>query len=191
MTKMLSLNETQSMFEQLKFYAEHLRPTERKFLEYLKIQFLITPASTQYHGCYAGGLLEHTHNVIMLSLKIAESLSDLGAFMLTDELKASIIRVALYHDLGKMGNDTEPYYKLGTDGKYTSNKSCNYDHSLQSLFWVLKYKIALTMDEIEAIKYHNLAYDKGHNWNDSGKVLLHVLHVADNLSAKLLESRGN
>lgn len=61
------MNEAQRMAEVEKFknYFSYInRPGADKLLAWLEeAGFFTAPASTKYHGAYAGGLVEHTNHV--------------------------------------------------------------------------------------------------------------------------------
>ena len=99
---------------------EHLlRSTEREGIEELiefirKSDFYTAPASTKYHSCHEGGLLEHTLNVydrliIKFNDELWKSKVDVG--------EDSLIIAALLHDLCKC-------YFYGSEVK---NKNVHHD----------------------------------------------------------------
>lgn len=63
--------------------------------------WLRAPASTKYHLCKEGGLLEHSVNVAETMLKIKSAIAP----EISDE---SCVIVALLHDLGKVGMPGNP-----------------------------------------------------------------------------------
>ena len=81
-----------------------------KFLDYLtnKSDFFTAPASTRYHGAYAGGLAEHSVNVYECLRAYLERprVQELYGMEYSDE---SIALVSLLHDVCKIG-----CYKSGT-----------------------------------------------------------------------------
>ncbi len=73
-----------------------------KFIE-TETAYLTAPASTKFHLCIEGGLLEHSVNVAGNLLKIKNVLAP----EISDE---SCVIVGLLHDLGKAGMPGEPQY---------------------------------------------------------------------------------
>ncbi len=66
---------------------------------------MTAPASTKYHLCIEGGLLEHSINVATTMLKIKSAIAP----EISDE---SCVIVALIHDLGKVGMPGKPQYLI-------------------------------------------------------------------------------
>lgn len=132
-----------------KLIIDLLRSTKREgiegLIEYLvSSDFFTAPASTRYHGCYRGGLAQHSYDVwtmlVMYNLKL-----DLGV---TEE---TIIIAALLHDVCKIGA------YLGTVKPYKWNRSQPKGHALLSLIRITKH-IKLTELEELMIKYHMGVY---------------------------------
>lgn len=65
--------------------------------------FFYAPASTKYHGAYAGGLVEHSINVYECLKRIVQRYPDLN---INDE---TVAICALFHDLCKAN-----FYKIGS-----------------------------------------------------------------------------
>ena len=74
-----------------------------KLITYMENEtaWLTAPASTKYHLCKAGGLLEHSLNVAETILKLKDAIAP----TITNE---SCVIVALLHDLGKVGMPGKP-----------------------------------------------------------------------------------
>ena len=64
--------------------------------------FFVAPASSKYHGSYAGGLVEHSLNVYKCLKQVVEKYPELN---ISDE---TVAIVALFHDLCKAN-----CYKIG------------------------------------------------------------------------------
>ena len=102
--------------------------------------FFVAPASTQYHGSYEGGLCDHCLNVYCNLLQLAEMKADMLGINV-DEVKQSLIIVALLHDISKMNT-----YKTGVKNeKVYSENGSKYD-DLGRFDWVSK-KIYVTRDD--------------------------------------------
>lgn len=121
------------------------------FLE--KTDFFEAPASTRFHGCYEGGLVEH-------SIKVYEILSD--KIDKSDlEIDSDTIKiVALLHDICKLN-----YYKVeyrnakNKNGEwekvpyYTVDDTIPYGHGEKSVMMLSEF-ISLTNEEKYAIRWH-------------------------------------
>lgn len=125
--------------------------------------WLNAPASTKFHLCKEGGLLEHSCNVAENLLKIKATLAP----QISDE---SCVIVALLHDSGKVGMPDNPQYieneptekqkKYGYPAStpYRFNTSLTYlSVPIRSLYLCLPY-LKLTEEETQAIVYHDGQY---------------------------------
>lgn len=138
------------------------REGSENLLEYLmssSSDFFDAPASTRFHGSYAGGLCEHSINVY-------ESLCDYVSRSRAKELynmnftEETLAIVALLHDLCKVN-----IYKPGTRNvkdergvwqsvpTYTFEDKLPYGHGEKSVYIISGY-MRLTRDEAFAIRYH-------------------------------------
>jgi 3'-5' exoribonuclease len=138
--------------------------------------FVASPGSINHHHNYTGGLVEHTLEVILLSLHIAEMRE------LIDLNRDKLIISSVIHDIGKI----KQYTMEGSKWIYAMNKeeSKVFDHGM----WVLEdFKnvtgIILSPDIIEAIATHH------GGWSKTGvqmkAVLSAVLHSADLISSRI------
>ena len=113
--------------------------------------FFSAPASTKYHGCYAGGLFDHS---IMVAARLIWLTNNLG---LKWDYPDSPLVVGLFHDLCKIdkyeatGNPAEPY-------KYKT-KLIYEGHGMRSLA-LLQGHLSLSEEEAACIVYHMGAYEK-------------------------------
>ena len=112
--------------------------------------FFTAPASTKFHGCYEGGLAEHSYRVYDLltqhdTMKL-DAVSSPGQkpYPITD---ANLVIAALLHDVCKIGA------YLGTEKPYTWNKKQPKGHALLSIERIEKH-IDLTLLEEMMIKFH-------------------------------------
>ena len=167
--------------------------------------FYYAPASTQYHGSYRGGLVEHCLNVYENLKKMVENKNEkLGSDCSIAE--DSVIIVGLFHDISKM-NYYEPYTKnikvyrengkkVDEVGKFdwetvpcfrTMENRFLYGSHEQTAEFIIRHYIPLTVEESVAILNHmgGMSYD-------STKLelapfyseypLLTMLHCADMIS---------
>lgn len=178
--------------------TESLKKTKREGVEELlnymdEIGFYKAPCSTRYHLAEEGGLAEHSVNVLNSAEKISVALY--GAKNITEEIRSSIIIVALLHDLGKCGDYGKPMYvdKVLKSGKkgvqpYDTNKDLtSVPHVIRSVKLATLF-IDLTEDEEWAILTHDGLYDfmkyqiPGHE-----TPLSLILHWADMWASHVLE----
>ena len=119
-------------------------------------RILMCPASMSkdQHGCYPGGLIEHALEVALTMKKIDKSLG-LNVPM------NSIIKVALLHEIGKIGDEAEDHFveqdsswhveKLGQLYKYNENiEKMSVSH--RTLYLLQKFHVNLTREEWVAIQ---------------------------------------
>lgn len=191
-------------FEQL------LRSTKRegveKVLEWLeKTDFYQAPASTQFHGNWAGGLVAH-------SMKVAIVANDLREVMVArkPELKEKITReniiiAALLHDVCKANiYKVEKKNRKNAEGRweeymgYTTDYSeCPLGHGEKSVIRLLQIGLKMTEDEILAIRWHMSVWDLAFQSyemraNISAAAdkcpLVSILQAADQLTAHIYEA---
>lgn len=128
-----------------------------EFLEAIKEEFLIAPASTKTSlvCSYPGGLVEHSLRTLTLSAKLRK------VYDVEKEIAPnSLILVSLLHDLGKIGNENKVYYVDQVDEWKRNKLGQNYDIaekfmnvpvSQLSLMWLTKYGFSLDIDEWNSI----------------------------------------
>ena len=132
-----------------------------KLLEYLcsdASDFFTAPASTRYHGAYAGGLLEHSLNVYdcLCDYLSRERVKEQYGMNYSAE---SVAVVALLHDLCKVNFYQESTRNVKEDGVwktvpyYTIEDKLPYGHGEKSVYIASGY-MRLTRDEAFAIRYH-------------------------------------
>lgn len=102
--------------------------------------FFESPASTRFHGCYAGGLAKHSLGVYNLLCAYDESLK-------LNTLKDSLIIAALLHDVCKIGA------YIGHAKPYSFNKAQPAGHAKLSISRIKEF-ITLTELEEKMILYH-------------------------------------
>ena len=185
----------------IKEYEELLLSTNRegidKLLEFIrKSDFYKAPASTRFHSCHEGGLLEHSLNVYKC-LKEKEN-NPTWSKVLESIPKDSLIIVALLHDLCKTYFYVVDYRnKKNEDGVwervpyYTVDDKVPYGHGEKSVMMIEEY-IKLTTVERYAIRWHMGWSEPKENYNTLGKAmgrypLVLALHEADQEATYLLE----
>ena len=118
-----------------------------------KTDFFKAPASTKYHGAYAGGLCEHSLDVYKWANKLS---SPLGINVSPD----SLMITTLFHDVCKANFYTVDYRNKKNEAGiwekvpyYTIDDALPLGHGEKSVMIIQKY-IHLTDEEIAAINWH-------------------------------------
>lgn len=161
-----------------------------------KSDFFTAPASTKFHGDYAGGLCEHSLNVYDAALILKDN-------FLRDEDKVSdesIAIAALFHDLCKVH-----YYKVGyrnvknDSGIWEKKEVWEIDERLplghgEKSCMILQWFMRITVDELLAIRWHMSGYDKsvvGGEFSvskaQSLSPLCPLIQAADHIASNLIE----
>ncbi len=118
-------------------------------------RLVLCPASTRtdQYGCYPGGLVQH-------ALRVTDAMRKISSALGYDISTASIIRVGLLHEIGKVGDINNDYFleqdsdwhreKLGQLYKY--NEDLEKMTTSHRTLWLLQhYGVVLTRDEWEAV----------------------------------------
>ncbi len=189
--------------EFLEIYREQIhREGADALLDYLmnKSDFFTAPASTKFHGAYAGGLCEHSVNVYDCLKDYLERprVAELYGLEYTPE---TVAIVALLHDVCKTG-----CYKAGTrnvkneaTGQWDKVPTFFYDdplpygHGEKSVYIVSGF-LRLTREEAMAIRWH-MGFSGGEDKNLVGRALekyplAFALSVADMEASYFLEGEG-
>ena len=193
------------------------RPGADKLLAWLqKSDFFTAPASTRFHLCCSGGLVEHSINVYDRLKQFLFSEYAEGECPYTAEI---IAIVSLLHDVCKAN-----YYEAGWKNQktydeekikaakakgervkhdeagdfiwemvptYTVNERFVYGHGEKSVY-IIRSFMGLSTEEASAIRYHMGPWREGEG-SDAGKVfsrypLAFFLHMADEAASFLDES---
>lgn len=121
--------------------------------------FFEAPASTRYHGNYAGGLCQHSLNVYdcLCDILARPRMREMYGIHYSDE---SIAIAALLHDLCKVNFYKTSFRNVKNEmGKwesvpyYTIEDRLPYGHGEKSVYIVSGY-MRLSRDEAFAIRYH-------------------------------------
>lgn len=128
-------------------------------LDALEERLALCPASgkVEFHNAFPGGLVEHSLRVLSNAMKLCKTFE-------WDLPKDSLVLASLFHDLGKVGDDKDPYYttqdsewhrdKLGE--MYKHNKEIRYMTVPDRGVWLCQhYGVRLTQDEYLAIKLND------------------------------------
>ena len=125
-------------------------------LSHIEDRAAVCPASSResQYGAYPGGMVEHV-------LKVASNMRGISEIYSNEIQIASILKVSLLHDLGKIGDLEEDYFieqdsdwhreKLGQMYKYNENLA-KMSISHRTLWMLQKFGVELTCDEWLAIQ---------------------------------------
>lgn len=172
-----------------------------RFLEYLgskSSDFFTAPASTRYHGAYAGGLAEHSVNVYhcLKAYLERQRVKELYHMEYSDE---TIALVSLLHDVCKIN-----CYKAGTrnvkddNGVWQKVPTYNFDDQLpyghgEKSVYIISGFMRLTREEAFAIRFH-MGFSGSEDKGSVGKAfemfpLAFALSVADMEATYFLEGK--
>lgn len=127
----------------------------RKLIENYATEYAVAPASTDaaYHYAFPGGLCYYNLCVLQYIGRFA---SAAGKDLFT---KASLLKVSILHDIGKVGEPDKPYY-IPTTERWKWERGIYYDFSpdiqkikipQRSLYLAQEHSIPLSRDEYMAI----------------------------------------
>lgn len=180
----------------LALYKENItRDGADDLMEWLTTSdFFVAPASTKFHGSYAGGLLEHSLNVYDCLVE------ELDILDIKDNYSAETVAlVSLLHDICKVN-----FYKKGTrnvkeNGQWVTKEVYEIDekfpcgHGEKSVI-ILQNFMNLSAEEIFAIRAHMGGFDTSVKGGDyfiskifERSKLSVLLHLADMKATYLLE----
>lgn len=190
-----TLREMKQRFDEL------LRNTQREGIDSLiayleSTDFYTAPASTQRHGAIRGGLLRHSlsvHRYVQNFLKPFEG----------EIPEESMIIAGLLHDVCKANFYTTRVRNVKIPGErrweeeesFTIEDQFPIGHGEKSVIMIMRH-IALTDDEIYAIRWHMGGYDDAARQYASGRAqssaferckLAVALNIADMYVAHLVE----
>lgn len=184
-----------------KKFEELLLNTKREGMEKLldfirKSDFYKAPASTRFHSCHEGGLLEHSMNVY--DCLIAKKDNLIWKKVLENVPVDSITITALLHDLCKTYFYVVDYRNKKNEAGvwekvpyYTIDNKIPYGHGEKSVMMIEEY-IKLTPTERYAIRWHMGWSEPKESYNDLGKAmgkypLVLALHESDQEATYLME----
>ena len=159
-------------------------PAIKTVLENVGNEFFLAPASSkeEYHGCYPGGLCDHSLRVTKNLVALAETWAP-GKFQ-----KDQLVLVGLLHDLGKVGDVGVPFYipekeswKRQRGWLYDLNKELPYMPTCDRTIYLLnKFQINLDTDEYIAIRISDGPVEKSNEkYNMKEPDLALLLHFSD------------
>ena len=196
----INLNDAKERF------CSILRATARENIDYViedleSWGFFEAPASSQGHGAYPGGLLEHSLNVYDSAMATRRDLIAMRPDLEKELPEASVAISALLHDICKSN-----FYKLSRKKKRNEigifedveayeihDEIFPVGHGEKSVIMLLQSGLDLTDEEIYAIRWHmgpwNLSRDDERFYRQAGKQspLQPLIHAADTIASALLE----
>ena len=170
---------------------------KEKFLDLMKwleteTTYLTSPASTKYHLCREGGLLEHLVSVAATMIRLKKTLAP----EISDE---QCVIVALLHDVGKVGlpgcpqylvnepTERQKQYGYPASTPYRINEDLVYmTHAHRSLYLICP-RFDLLPEEAQAIVMHDGQYIEDNAAYKFKETKLSILlHYADYWDARFL-----
>ena len=159
-------------------------------------EYKTAPASGRpnYHNCFKGGYLDHVLHVIKNSLMIKKLYEKNGVKLIHSD--SDVVLAAMFHDLGKLGDGIQPYYKFQTDEWrrkklnewYTHNKDLDFMTVHDRALWILaKYNVDLNPHVYKAKLCADGLFDPAaetyfRSYVDSRHCLGSIVHFGDWLS---------
>ena len=173
-----------------------------KIADYFQDRMILAPASSKehYHGAHPGGYVEHILNVYDIVMDMAAVWEKYSESI--DYTKEEITLIALFHDLGKIGDITEEFYLPQDNDWRRSNmgevykineKVVNMNGADRSLYILQHFGVQLTQNEWITIKIHEGMYEEGNEYylktmyenNILKSHLPHLIHHADAMAARI------
>jgi len=181
------------------------RPGIENLVAYLKNEtdWFTAPASTQFHGNYPGGLLEHSLNVVRIALHNFNFLVKYKPDL--EYLRESVVIAALFHDVCKTNYYTIAVKKKKDDNSkwveydsYKAEDKFPFGHGEKSAYIIQKF-MTLTDVEALAIRWHMGATEASIHFGGSPQSfayyqsmenpLVRLVHVADMISLAIEDKR--
>lgn len=209
MSELNVLNENQMVanFNRYKKIIEDTFEGERqtnllKLVEHFEDRLVLAPASGKehFHLAHYGGLCQHLLHVYDISIDMFELWKKHRAVV--NYSIEELTLVALFHDLGKIGDLDEEYYVPQDSDWHRANrgeifklneKLVNMPVPDRSLFLLQYFDVKLTPTEWYSIKIHDGLYDEGNKsylivWSDERKLKNHLpylIHHADMMATQI------
>lgn len=162
--KTLPAMDPEQLAQRKSEFIELLRGTNRAGMEDLltwlesETDFYTAPASSQFHGAFEGGLLNHSLSVFKYLKNFTKTLQGIP--------EESLVIMGLLHDLCKVNFFTKGVRNVKIPGErrweeqeiYTIDDQLPMGHGEKSVYLAMKY-IPLTDAEALAIRWHMGGYD--------------------------------
>ncbi len=155
-----------------------------------RTNWLVAPASSRFHLNFEGGLLIH-------SVGVTESLFKLRDCLGVDYSDETCVIVALFHDVGKVGNENEPLYVENPDEAGRKSQPFVRNPNIVSMglgvrsLFILRRFVDLTDEEAQAVCYHDGQYiPDNRSVALKERPLLLMLHFADLWTTQVIETEN-
>lgn len=200
---MAELNREDLICEFEKLLLSVQRDGIDKLVEYLrKTDFYSAPASTRYHSCHEGGLLEHTMNVYYCLINKVSN--PVWREIIEKTSRDTLIIVSLLHDLCKTNfyipeKKSRKTGRLLPNGKpewedymgYSIEDKLPFGHGEKSVYIASGF-IRLTREEAFAIRWHMGYSEAKENFNTLSAAIkqfpiILALNEADTEATYLME----
>jgi len=172
-----------------------------KWLE-TETDFFTAPASSNFHGNYEGGLLEHSINVLQFALHNFNYIVKVKPEL--EYLRESVVICSLFHDVCKTNFYSKEERWTKVNGKWKSYQGWAVKddfplgHGEKSIFLISKY-MKLTNPEAMAIRWHMGATEvsvhipassQAFSYNQAiNHPLVRLIHAADMLAMTIEEQK--
>ena len=173
------------------------------FLKKYQDRIMMMPSSAKnwHHSAFAGGYIDHILRVFSCAIKLHSTWGEMGGNLSTytpEEMKFA----ALFHDLGKMGQQEGEYYqpndskwhveKLGQIYKFNTDIPAMKVPE-RSLFLLQEIGCKVSQNEYIAIKIHDGLYDESNRFyyisgQKETRLRTHLpllLHQADHMASQI------
>lgn len=190
-------------------FCRLLRSTNREGVEYViedleKLGFFEAPASTRFHLCNRGGLVEHSLNVCKAALELLPIMHKMRPDLEDDLREDSVILCSLLHDVNK-AEIYKPVVKKRKNAMGVWEDFDSYDvdfsnfpmgHGEKSVIVLLLSGLQLRDSEMLAIRWHMAAWDLAFQSPEAKSninaardryPLCGLIQCADTLAANILE----
>ena len=190
-------------------FCRLLRSTKRDGVEYViedleNLGFFEAPASTRFHLCNRGGLVEHSLNVCKAALELLPIMHKMRPDLKDDLREDSVILCSLLHDVNK-AEIYKPVVKKRKNAMGVWEDYDTYDvdfsnfpmgHGEKSVIVLLLSGLQLRDSEMLAIRWHMAAWDLAFQSPEAKSninaardkyPLCGLIQCADTLAANILE----
>ena len=156
------MSNSKEKFKEI-FEKNITRDGAKELLEFLeKTDFFVSPASTQFHSAYEGGLCDHSINVYNRFLNSVKN--EYGKKYLDVVSNETIAICGLLHDICKVDTFKADFKNKKVDGNwvqvpyYTVEDSLPYGHGEKSVYIISGF-MKLTREEAMRINWHMGGFD--------------------------------
>ena len=207
--KKVSAEQIQENLNKFYSYIDNYISGERRdklksFYKDVEVELSTAPASSKvsHHNCFPGGYLDHVLRVTEAALVMDRVWTKFGQKQ--NYTIEELVFSALNHDLGKLGTNDNPFYVPNDSQWHIEKQGAYYKYNTsmthmriadRSLYYLQQEGISVTENEFLAIKLHDGLYEEANKayympYGSDFQIktnLVHVLHQADLMSAKVEE----